>query len=153
MFSFRLLFILFLVIPFVEIYLLIEIGSVIGAPWTIFFVVFTAALGAILVRRQGLSALHRVQSSLNAGGLPAMELVEGLFLLVAGALLLTPGFFTDAIGFVFLTPPLRRLLAHAIIKKGAFSVAGQSRTQSGPGFSTHTESRTIEGEFRRTDDS
>jgi UPF0716 protein FxsA len=152
MFSFRVLFLLFLIVPFVEIYLLIEIGSIIGAPWTIFFVVFTAALGALLVRRQGLSALHRVQSSVNSGGLPAMEMVEGLFLLVAGALLLTPGFFTDAIGFIFLTPPLRRKIAIGIARKGATFAAGRTVNSNYSTTQSRRNSSTIEGEFQRRDD-
>jgi len=95
---FRYLFLLFLLVPLVEIYFLIQVGKVIGAGWTVFFVVFTAVLGAALLRVQGLSTLNRVQRSLERGRLPAVELLEGLMLLVAGALLLTPGFVTDAIG-------------------------------------------------------
>jgi UPF0716 protein FxsA len=102
------LFLIFLVIPLVEIYFLIKIGSAVGAALTVFLVVFTAMLGAFLVRTQGFSTLARVQMQLARAEVPAMEIMEGVFLFVAGALLLTPGFFTDAIGFVFLTPPLRR---------------------------------------------
>lgn len=151
MFSFRILFLLFLIIPFIEIYLLIEIGSVIGAPWTIFFVVFTAALGALLVRMQGMAALHRFQHNLSHGELPAMELVEGLFLLVAGALLLTPGFFTDGIGFIFLTPPLRRAIAAGLIRKGVLRAGGATQSARNGVHKGHSN-YTIEGEFRRNDD-
>ena len=85
-------------------------GNVIGAPWTIALVVLTALAGAWLVRLQGLSALNRVRETAARGELPAIELLEGLFLLAAGALLLTPGFFTDIVGFACLMPPLRRSL-------------------------------------------
>lgn len=105
-----LLFLTFLLVPLLEIYLLIEIGSVIGAAWTVAGVVGTAVVGAALVRRQGIAALARFRSATEAGELPAITIIEGLALLVAGALLLTPGFFTDAIGFVLLTPPLRQIL-------------------------------------------
>ena len=88
-----LLFLTFLLVPLLEIYLLIEIGSVIGAAWTVAGVVGTAVVGAALVRRQGLAALGRVRSATEAGELPAITIIEGLALLVAGALLLTPGFF------------------------------------------------------------
>ena len=103
-------FILFLVVPFVEIYLLVEIGARIGAPWTILLVVLTAIVGAWLVRVQGLATWRRFQASLSRNELPATALVEGLCLLIAGALLLTPGFFTDAVGFACLIPPLRHTL-------------------------------------------
>ncbi len=153
MFSLRILFLLFIVVPFVEIYLLIEIGSVVGAPWTILLVVLTAALGAWLVRLQGLAALRRVQASVEQGGLPALEMLEGVMLLVAGALLLTPGFFTDAVGFAILTPPLRRRLAAAILKGGVAGFAGTrrrgpySRPPGAPGGRDP-----LEGEFRHLDD-
>ncbi len=150
MFSFRVLLLLFILVPFVEIYLLIEIGSVIGAPWTIFLVVLTAVIGAYLVRIQGLAALTRLQRSLDEGALPAMELVEGVFLLVAGAMLLTPGFFTDALGFACLVPPLRRAVAGYLIGRGVIRAAGGSvhyrgGRRPGPGDP-------IEGEYRRIDD-
>ena len=104
------LFLIFLLIPLAEIYVLIQVGSAIGAGFTIFFVVFTAVLGAFLVRLEGLTTLQRAQSMLRRGEVPAVELVEGLVLLISGALLLTPGFLTDTIGFLCLVPPLRRLV-------------------------------------------
>ena len=116
MFPFLLL--LFFLVPLIEIYLLIEIGGIIGVGWTIFSVVFTAVLGAFLVRAQGFATVARVRNQVDRGELPAVEIFEGLFLLVAGALLLTPGFFTDAIGFACLTPPLRRGLIRHILANG-----------------------------------
>lgn len=151
MFSFRFLFLLFILIPFVEIYLLIEIGSVIGAPWTILLVVLTAAIGAWLVRLEGLATLTRVRLNLDRGELPAMELIEGAFLLVAGALLLTPGFFTDLVGFVFLTPPLRRALVRYLLNRGVIHAVGAGEHRDagkGAGRGHHT----IEGEFRNLDE-
>jgi len=141
---FRYLFLLFLLVPVVEIWFLIQVGRVIGAGWTVFFVVFTAVLGAALLRAQGLSTLNRVQASLEAGRLPAMELLEGLMLLLAGALLLTPGFVTDACGFLLLVPPLRRWMAKWLIRKGLLN-AGFPPGQGGPAPREHGP-RTIEGE-------
>lgn len=139
-----LLFLTFLVVPLLEIYLLIEIGSVIGAVWTVAGVVGTAVVGAALVRRQGLAALGRFRSATEAGELPAITIIEGLALLVAGALLLTPGFFTDAIGFVLLTPPLRQILIRRwfSVRTGSVGSATQRKRDSG----------VVEGEFRRLDD-
>ena len=113
----QLLFIVFLVVPLVEIWLLIEVGSVIGAIWTVMLVVLTAMIGAALVRAQGLATLSRSQAQLRAGELPALEMFEGVALIVAGALLLTPGFFTDIVGFTLLMPPLRRRLIRTVMER------------------------------------
>jgi UPF0716 protein FxsA len=113
---FKLLFLLFLIVPVVEIYLLIEVGSRIGAASTILLIIFTAMLGAVLLRIQGITTLARVQQSLNQGKLPATDLVGGLMLLLAGALLLTPGFFTDAVGFICLIPDIRNRVANSLLQ-------------------------------------
>jgi UPF0716 protein FxsA len=105
---------IFLVVPIIEIYLLIQVGQVIGAGWTIFLVVLTAVLGVWLLRIQGLSTLMRAQRKLQENELPAREILEGMGLVVAGALLLTPGFFTDALGFFLLFPPTRIWLVSRI---------------------------------------
>ena len=108
---FKILLILFLTVPLVEIAILIKIGKVIGAGYTIALVIGTAILGAALLRTQGISTLAKVQTNINQGQLPAIELIEGLILLISGVLLLTPGFFTDMFGFLALVPILRLRLA------------------------------------------
>lgn len=143
----QILFLFFLIVPFVEIYVLLQVGGIIGAFPTIFLVVFTAALGAWLLRRQGLATWQRFQASLNQGTIPAYEMIEGPILLVGGALLLTPGFFTDAMGFACLIPALRRKIAQYIIENhllatGSGSVFRQARAQ---------DSDIIEGEYRKED--
>lgn len=143
---FRILLLIFLLVPIAEIYVLISVGGVIGVGWTVFLVVFTAVLGAALVRRQGFATLQRVQASLDRGELPATELLEGLVLLAAGALLLTPGFITDAIGFACLTPPLRRALIRWALAKGVVqSVHGRTRPN-------RPVDRPLEGEYRHIDE-
>ena len=107
----------FLVVPIIEIYLLIQVGQVIGAGWTIFFVVLTAVLGVWLLRIQGLSTLMRAQRKLQENELPAREILEGMGLVIAGALLLTPGLFTDAVGFFLLFPPTRIWLVRRIASR------------------------------------
>ena len=152
---FRLLLILFIVVPIIEIYFLVKVGGLIGALPTIALVVFTAVLGTLLLRWQGLSTIARVQANLAAGQVPAIEMMEGVVLLLCGALLLTPGFFTDAIGFLCLITPVRRGLIIAIIGRFGATVtpagpgSGQGPTQR-PGSSTGPA--TLEGEFRREDD-
>jgi UPF0716 protein FxsA len=144
---FPILLLVFLLVPLAEIYLLLEVGSVIGVPWTIFAVVFTAVLGAYLVRRQGISTFTRVQASLARQELPAMEMMEGLCLLVAGALLLTPGFITDGIGFACLTPIIRRPIIRRLLKSG-FVVSGSAAASHRSSSGQHS----IDGEYRRIDE-
>lgn len=145
----RILFIAFLLVPLGEIYLLIQVGGLIGALPTVALVVFTAALGAVLIRAQGLATVARMRQSLERGELPALELMEGACLLVAGALLLTPGFVTDTMGFVLLMPGLRRALILALAARGA---GPRSPPAGGPGPSTPAgPGRVIEGEYRRED--
>lgn len=133
-------------VPLTEVYLFIRIGGAIGALPTVGLVVFTAVLGVTLLRRQGLQALARVRRSLDAGELPALELVEGVILLLAGALLLTPGFFTDAVGFGLLVPRLRRRLGLAVLTRVVVVQGRPPRPGSGGG------PRTLEGEFWREDE-
>jgi len=148
MFSFRSLLALFLIVPIIEIYLLIQVGGVIGAIPTVFLVVFTAVLGALLLRQQGFATLGRVQASMARGELPALQLLEGVLLLFGGALLLTPGFFTDAIGFVCLIPRLRQGLIAWVIRRGVLNVSGIG----GASNESHHGPRTIEGECSREKD-
>lgn len=153
---FRFLFLLFLVIPLVEIYFLIQVGQVIGAVWTICLVVGTAVLGAFLLRLQGFQTLQRAQTSMARGEIPAKEMLEGLCLLVSGALLLTPGFVTDSIGFLLLLPPVRQALIVYMLKNNQMLFSGrgsayfyqqQSRTSSA------RDDSVIEGEVVDEDDS
>lgn len=104
------LFLLFIVVPIVELGLLLRLGEWMGALPTLGLIITTGALGAYLARRQGLGVLRRAQEEMDAGRLPAGQLVEGLLIFVAGALLMTPGVLTDAFGFFCLIPAGRRLL-------------------------------------------
>lgn len=145
--AFPLLVILFLGVPLVEIYLLIEIGSVIGALTTVALCVLTAIGGGILLRLQGLSTMTRAQQSMARGEPPAIEMLEGVALMIGGALLLTPGFATDFIGLLCLLPWTRRAAVRAFIARAQVHPGPPGR-RPGTGF----EGRTLEGEFRRDDD-
>lgn len=105
---------LFVAVPIVEIAVLIEVGGAIGVWNTIALVILTAIAGTALLRIQGLATLARVQDSLARDTFPASALFDGACLLVAGVLLLTPGFVTDALGLVLFVPPFRRLLRRLI---------------------------------------
>jgi len=102
-------FILFTVIPIAELYLLIKIGEMIGALNTVLIILLTAIIGAYLAKTQGFVVLRKINQSLNEGRLPARELMDGLFVLLGGFTLLTPGFLTDIIGLSMLFP-LSRIL-------------------------------------------
>ncbi len=128
------LLLLFVGIPAVEIATFIQVGARIGVFNTIFFTFFTAVLGVILVRWQSLQTLDELRAALAAGRPPAVELVSGSLLLLAGILLLIPGFVTDAVGFLLLVPPLRRLVALLILQRlaaGAVTAEQPVRRPSG----------------------
>ena len=150
---FRILFLLFLSIPILEIYLLLEVSDRIGPLSTVGLVVFTAVVGVWLLRVQGFATLARAQASLARGEVPATTMIEGVMLFIAGALLLTPGFFTDTIGFIFLIPVTRQWIASSILKKGVMRGsqfhASASATQH---EQASTKQKTIEGEFISHDD-
>ena len=147
---FRIFLLLFLLVPLLEIYLLIKVGGIIGAIPTVFMVVFTAVLGALLLRHQGLYTLGKVQTALARGELPTVAMLEGVVIIISGALLLTPGFFTDAIGFLGLIPPLRQRLILAVLERGIISTLRRGPGPRGPGG--HQGPRTLEGDYRREDE-
>ncbi len=126
------LFLLFAIIPIVEIAVLVKLGTVIGGWYTILLVITTAIIGAYLVRIEGLSIMTRIQKSLKEGVFPAEELIDGALVLVAGAVLITPGLFTDFLGFCLVAPPIRKLFKgpiKAFLKKRAVMGAA---TMGGP---------------------
>jgi UPF0716 protein FxsA len=138
-----LLFTLVIGVPLIELYVLIEVGSEMGALPTIAFTLLTAVLGTWLVRLQGLGVLARVGRSMAADELPALELMDGALLLVAGLFLLLPGFLTDALGFLLLVPPVRQWLIRRYVR--LVPVPSPYGAPRGPG------PRVIEGRFRRED--
>ena len=143
------LFLLFLVVPIAEMYVLIKVGGEIGAFNTVGLVVLTAIIGVALMRSQGLSTFNNIQSAMNQGKIPAMELAEGAAILLAGAFLLTPGFITDTFGFLCLTPPVRRGLIRYLIAQRlhVYSMRGakfhSSRTERSSG---NSESESLWGQ-------
>ena len=125
--------IIFMLVPIIEMWILIEVGGLIGALPTIALVVLTATLGLSLLKRQGLSTLMRARRKMDEGSIPASELVSGVMIAVGGALLLTPGFVTDAIGFALLIPQTRQWFLLKLVDR-------------------YRDKIIIEGEFRRVDD-
>ena len=125
--------IIFMLVPIIEMWILIEVGGWIGALPTIGLVVLTATLGLSLLKRQGLSTLMSARRKMDEGSIPASELVSGVMIGVGGALLLTPGFVTDTVGFALLMPQARQWLLIKLIDR-------------------YRDKIVIEGEFHRVDD-
>ena len=112
----------FLVVPIIELYLFVEVSSMIGFGAALLWIVGVSVVGAWLVKREGLSALRRANTKVSRGELPTDELIAGILILFAGALMLTPGFLTDAFGLLLLFPPTRAIVRNRL----------RSRFSSGP---------------------
>jgi len=145
------LFIAFLAVPLIEITLFIQVGGWIGLGWTLVTVVITAIIGTLLVRSQGAQAMGQLRSSFSDLRDPTEPLVHGAMILFSGALLLTPGFFTDAVGFALLIPGVRQALYQAIrsrVNIQTFGTPGQG--QAGPQRHTphmQADGDVIDGEY------
>lgn len=127
MFGFKSFFVAFTMVSLAEVLLFIKIGEKIGMGWTVMSVLATATIGVSVMRHQGFLTLTRIQSQMSQGQIPAKAILEGALIMVSGALLLTPGFLTDGIGFALLTPVLRAPLAAGMLKRGLFQAAGSGQ--------------------------
>jgi len=150
------LFLLFAILPIVEIAILINVGEQIGGWYTVAIVILTAFAGAHLVRQQGLSTLMQAQQKMQTGIMPGQEMAEGLLLVIAGVLLVTPGFITDSIGFLLSLPITRPLIARGLVKNLALKMVspsfnGDFSQYHQPPHSTEKSDDVIEGEFERKD--
>jgi UPF0716 protein FxsA len=148
---------IFVVVPMLELLLLIKIGQGIGALPTVALVVTTALTGAYIISRQSLAVVSRALEALSQGHTPVQPVLDGLFLMVAGALLLTPGLITDVLALALLVPPVRRLIARAVMRWAlrrtkvhveTFTVEAGRRDWR-PSDDDHS---VIEGEFERVDE-
>lgn len=149
----RILLLLFIIIPVLEMWLLITVGQQLGALPTIGLVLLTAVIGVNLLKSQSMSTLSRAQQRVSEGGVPAQEMLEGLALGVGGALLLTPGFFTDAIGFACLIPQSRRWIASKLVHKVLVSgMVGGVSTSGGPFSGPRADSQGPAGPFSGSSD-
>ena len=139
---------LFIGVPLIEIYLFIKVGAVIGALPTVLLVIVTALAGVSLLRAQGLRTLARLQREVSTGQLPAAAMLEGAALIAGGALLLTPGFLTDAMGFLCLVPITRRSIIAYLINNITVT---SSRFYAQSSASRRHDPNVIEGEYRKSD--
>lgn len=165
---FPILLLLFIFVPIIEIGLFIQVGGFLGLWPTIALVLITAFVGASLVRSQGIQTLMSVQGRLQQGEMPAQQILEGVMLAVAGVLLLTPGFMTDALGMLVLLPAPRAMIAKKMMEKmvvtnmsGGFQAGGQCGFGQSPfgqdpfnrdPSDQSKDGNTFEGEFEKKDD-
>ena len=146
------LFAIFAVMTLLEIYVLMTVGDVIGNWQTVLLVIMTALIGSTLLRQQGWSTMAKAQQSIAEGKTPALEMLEGVVILVSGVLLLTPGFITDGLGLLALMPFTRRYFINHILEKNAKRVFSQKnsvfihRTKNQE-KTINNKNETIEGEF------
>ena len=133
------LLLLFILVPLAELYLFMTLGAQLGFPSTIAIIIITAIIGATLTKSQGRLAMAKFQQATSEGRMPHKEALDGLMILLAGAVLLTPGFLTDAIGFLLLIPPIRAVVRNSLAKrlKGKIKVVTpgfppQAEEESGP---------------------
>lgn len=149
------LLIAFIAVPMIEIALFIQIGGVIGLGWTLAIVLITAVLGTWLVRTQGAMALGQLRSSFSEMQDPTEPLVHGAMILFAGALLLTPGFFTDTVGFSLLIPAVRHAAFTAIRSRVNVQSFGTPNPQNAQPHQQNTQSPhqsdVIDGEYHEVD--
>lgn len=142
----------FILIPIVEMVILIEVGGIIGALATVGLVLLTAVIGAAMLRQQGAATLLRANQRIASGEVPAQEMAEGILLAVGGALLLTPGFVTDVLGFACLIPLSRRWLTGFVVNRmvvaGAMSMGADESPTQGPRRDRYGHI-IIEGEYER----
>ena len=145
------LFPIFVVVTLAEIYVLVSVGQAIGALSTVLLVVITAFIGTSLLRQQGWSTMAKAQQSMAEGRTPAMEMLEGVVILVSGILLLTPGFLTDGLGLLGLMPWSRHYFINHFLEKNAERVFKSRNSvfinRSGTTDSKSKKDETIEGEF------
>ncbi len=155
-----LLLLLLIFVPAVEIYLFIEIGGAIGSGWTFVLILLTGFWGAAAMRRQGLAVLAEAQKAQTSGQAPVAALAHGLLILLGGVLLIIPGFFTDALGFVFMLRWGRLLIIETLLSAllpqimRGFQMRQSGDSQNPPQNHTQnpTPPGTIEGEFTVHDD-
>ena len=121
---FKKLLLVFILVPLLEIYILVKIGEYLGAEGTIGLILLTGVLGAFFVRMQGFSLIKKIQGDLREGRMPHQRLLEGVCILAAGLLMITPGLLTDLTGFLLLVPAVRKILIEKIIATARIYTGG-----------------------------
>lgn len=157
------LFLIFVLAPLIELMILIEVGGIIGSAWTFIIIIATALIGTRLVKQQGFQTWANIQQEMATGQLPARSLFDGICILISGVLLITPGFITDTIGFLLVTPPFRAAMYSQLGSRIQVRTAGQFHQQQNYGETFNHEQQqsefkqaphqptTLDGEYERKD--
>lgn len=141
--------VIFLILPLAEIATFIQVGEVIGTPSTLLMCLITAVIGGYFVRQQGMQTLFKAQNHLRSGEMPVQEMFDGICLIATGAMMITPGFVTDTIGFLLLIPTVRVLLKQFLVRTGKFSMQSNFHTTQNQSYH---DSSVIDGDFERVQD-
>ena len=144
------LLLLFILVPIIELGIFMALGDTLGLPLTLAIIIITGILGASLTKSQGVKAIANFQNALASGTMPHRELVDGVLILIAGAVLLTPGFLTDIVGFSLLIPPVRAVFRHVFAEKIKEKVS-VTNTPLNPDFDPSPEAQATPVEGRVID--
>ena len=141
----------FIIVPLLELAVILQIGQEIGALWTIALLVADSILGALLMRAQGRAAWRRFTQAMRSGRPPATEVIDGALIVAGGALLLTPGFLTDALGLALLLPPTRALVRRVLARRLLSRMLAGMRTSPGARPAAPPRGYDVEGSARESD--
>jgi UPF0716 protein FxsA len=144
---FLLLLALFVVVPIVEIYVIIQVGQAIGALWTIVLLIADSILGTLLMKSQGRAAWRRFQQALAEGRMPAREVLDGVLVIFGGAFLVTPGFCSDIVGALLLLPPTRAVIRRVLIRRFTFRLLRDAPSPRRPGAGGRRRAEPDDSEF------
>ena len=150
-------FVIFILVPLLELAVFAQISRFIGLGTTLVMCLITAILGGTMVRRQGLQTMASAQDKMRKGSMPSDALFDGLCIVAAGAMLITPGFITDIIGFSLLAPPVRKIIRKKISESAKFQTVHfdtryQDNRQPGAGPFTQNDPNVIEAEYETVDE-
>lgn len=143
--------ILLLIIPLTELYVLIEVGSVIGGLSTILLIIVTALLGGAFMRHQGMATMQKIQRGMATGQAPEKEILESVFIFIGGLFLLIPGFITDSIGVLFLIPSLRVFFAKKLLANKSFYKRGYKNHQGNVYEAQWSEKKSTTSEYTKVE--
>lgn len=144
--------IIFILIPFIEIMVFMQVGDAIGIGTTLLLALLTAILGGFIIKYQGVFTIHAVRESIAQGKTPVAEIFDGFCLVAAGATLITPGFVTDTVGFLLLIPPVRTALRKALSSKMNVASSKQFHQNPNDPYQSRQDSNVIEGDYERVED-
>ena len=136
--------IIFLILPLAEIATFIQVGEIIGTPSTLLMCLITAVIGGYFVRQQGIQTLFKAQNHMRSGQMPVQEMFDGVCLIATGAMMITPGFVTDTIGFLLLIPAVRIILKGFLVRTGRFSMHSNFSSSH---HQSYEDSSVIDGDF------